>query len=403
MAQTALVAVEFSFFNSSFFLFKLLLLFIIYIAFIGLGLPDSLFGSAWPAIYADLGLPFSFGSFVTLMTSMGTVFSSLKSDSIIKRWGTHRVTFVSTALTAIAILGMALSGNFLFFCLCAIPLGLGAGAIDTALNNYVALHYTSAQMNFLHCFYGLGVTLSPYILSVMLASDDGWRHGYDTVFFIQLAISALLLFSYPLWQRRKNDSDEMAVMNTLTIKQVLQMKGILPMLTLFFASVAIEMSCGAWGATYLVENLQMTDDGAAGTIMYYFVGIAIGRFLSGILAIKLHGWRIIRYGMIVLLAALILLVSTKDILITTWAFMLIGIGNGPMFPNFCYLTPENFGEENSTSVMGIQIAVANISMMLMPVLCGLLTQWLSMTSFPYFLLVCYAVIVLAIYVKWKGH
>lgn len=135
----------------------------------------------------------------------------------------------------------------------------------------------------------------------------------------------------------------------------------------------------------------------------YFVGIAIGRFLSGILAIKLHGWRIIRYGMIVLLAALILLVSTKDILITTWAFMLIGIGNGPMFPNFCYLTPENFGEENSTSVMGIQIAVANISMMLMPVLCGLLTQWLSMTSFPYFLLVCYAVIVLAIFIKGKKH
>ena len=170
------------------------------------------------------------------------------------------------------------------------------------------------------------------------------------------------------------------------------------MLTLFFASVALEMSCGAWGATYLVEDLQMTSDGAAGTVMYYFVGIAIGRFLSGILAMKLHGWRIIRYGIIVLLAALVLLISTKDVLLTTLALMLIGIGNGPMFPNFCYLTPENFGEENSTSVMGIQIAVANISMMLMPVCCGLLTQWLSMSIFPYFLLACYIGMVIALYI-----
>ena len=376
----------------------MLLLLIIYIAFIGLGLPDSLFGTAWPAIYADLGLPFSFGSFVTLMTSMGTVFSSLKSDSIIKRWGTHRVTLVSTALTAIAIVGMALSGNFLFFCLCAIPLGLGAGAIDTALNNYVALHYTSAQMNFLHCFYGLGVTLSPYILSVMLIGESGWRGGYHTVFLIQLGITALLLISYPLWQKKKNSADDATEIKTLSTRQILQLKGILPMLTLFFASVALEMSCGAWGATYLVEDLQMTSDGAAGTVMYYFVGIAIGRFLSGILAMKLHGWRIIRYGIIVLLAALVLLISTKDVLLTTLALMLIGIGNGPMFPNFCYLTPENFGEENSTSVMGIQIAVANISMMLMPVCCGLLTQWLSMNIFPYFLLACYIGMVIALYI-----
>ncbi|MCQ2228066.1 MAG: MFS transporter [Bacteroidales bacterium] len=380
---------------------QMLLLLVIYIAFIGLGLPDSLFGTAWPAIYANLGLPFSFGSFVTLMTSMGTVFSSLKSDSVIKRWGTHRVTLVSTALTAIAILGMALSGNFLFFCLCAIPLGLGAGAIDTALNNYVALHYTSAQMNFLHCFYGLGVTLSPFILSIMLQGEGGWRGGYNTVFLIQLGITALLLVSYPLWKKKNANSDNASEINTLSTKEVLQLKGIVPMLTFFFASVALEMSCGAWGATYLVENLQMTNDGAASTVMFYFIGIAIGRFLSGILAIKLHGWRIIRYGMVVLLAALVLLISTKDALLTTIALMLIGIGNGPMFPNFCYLTPEIFGEENSTSVMGIQIAVANISMMLMPVLCGLFTQWLSMSIFPYFLLIFYAGMAIAMYAKRK--
>ena len=377
----------------------LLLLLVIYIAFIGLGLPDSLFGSAWPAIYADLELPFSFGSFITLMTSVGTVISSLKSDSVIRRWGTHRVTLFSTALTAIAIIGMSLSGNFLFFCLCAIPLGLGAGAIDTALNNYVALHYNSSQMSILHCFYGLGVTLSPYILSVMLAGEGGWRGGYRTVFLIQMGITLLLLASYRLWKEHKRDRNNDTQIIALSTREVLRLKGILPMLTLFFSSVALEMTCGAWGATYLVETQQMSSDKAAGTVMYYFIGIAIGRFLSGILAMKLHGWRIIRYSMVVLLAALMLLLFSHDLQLITLALLMIGIGNGPMFPNFCYLTPEIFGEERSTSVMGTQIAVANISMMLMPLSYGLLAQWISMSLFPYFLLSCYIGMLIALYIQ----
>lgn len=368
----------------------MLLLLIIYIAFIGLGLPDSLFGTAWPAIYADLHLPFSFGSFVTLLTSLCTVYSSLKSDSVIRRWGTYRVTLFSTALTAIAILGMALSGNFIFFCLCAIPLGLGAGSIDTALNNYVALHYTPAQMNFLHCFYGLGVTLSPYILSVMLTEETGWRGGYRTVFLIQLGITFMLFVSYRLWEKRKKEDSTDTQIVALSTREVLKQKGVLPMLTLFFTSVALEMSCGAWGATYLVENLHVSSDTAASAVMFYFIGIAVGRFFSGILAMKLNEWKIIRIGVMVLLVALVLLLFSHDILLTTIALLLIGMGNGPMFPNLCSLTPKIFGEHHSASVMGTQIAVANISMMLMPVCCGLLAQWLGMCIFPYFLLVCYA-------------
>lgn len=377
----------------------LLLLFVIYVAFIGLGLPDSLFGSAWPAVYADLGLPFSFGSFVTLITSVGTVISSLKSDIVIRRWGTHKVTLFSTALTAIAILGTSISGNFLFFCLCAIPLGLGAGAIDTALNNYVALHYTSSQMSFLHCFYGLGVTLSPCILSVMLAGESGWRGGYRTVFHIQLGITFLLLVSNRLWKEQKTNERDDPQIIALSAREVLKLKGVYPMLALFFTSVALEMTCGAWSATYLVETQQMSSDGAAGTVMFYFIGIAIGRFLSGILAMKLHGWRIIHYSMVVLLAALTLLLFSHDILFITLAFLMIGIGNGPMFPNFCYLTPELFGEEKSTSVMGIQISVANVSMMLMPLCYGFLAQRLSMNIFPYFLLVCYSGMAIALAMK----
>lgn len=373
----------------------LLLLLVIYIAFIGLGLPDSLFGTAWPAIYADLGLPFSFGSFVTLITSCGTVFSSFKSDSLIKRWGTYRVTLFSTALTAIAILGMAWSGNFLFFCLCALPLGLGAGAIDSALNNYVSLHYTAAKMNFLHCFYGLGVTLSPLLLSILLQGETGWRGGYRLVFLIQTFITAVIFFSFPLWKNKNSAEQVEEQYNTLSLRGVLRLKGIVPMLALFFASVALEMSCGAWGATYLVESGGLTAASASSAVMFYFLGIAIGRFISGVLSIRWHGWQVVKCGMYVLFIALLMLVLSNHIWITTVALMLIGIGNGPMFPSFSFLTPENFGRENSLSVMGVQIAVANISMMLMPVLCGFLAQQVSMNIFPYFLSMCFAIMVIA--------
>lgn len=373
----------------------ILLLLVIYIAFIGLGLPDSLFGTAWPAIYNDMGLPFSFGSFVTLITSCGTVFSSIKSDSLITRWGTYRVTLASTLLTAIAILGMALSGNFLFLCLCALPLGLGAGAIDSALNNYVSLHYSSAKMNFLHCFYGLGVTLSPFILSNMLQGESGWRGGYLSVFFIQAAIAMIILISYPLWVTSHNADSTEEKFNTLPLKEVLRLKGIYPMLALFFASVGLEMSCGAWGTTYLVETASMTASEASHTVMFYFLGIAVGRFLSGVMSMRLHGWKIVRISMCILLLALLMLLFTKCTALITVAMMLIGIGNGPMFPNFSYMTPENFGRENSMSVMGVQIAVANISLMIMPALCGLIAQYLSMNIFPYFLSVCFLVMIAA--------
>lgn len=373
----------------------LLLLLVIYIAFIGLGLPDSLFGTAWPAIYADLGLPFSFGSFVTLIASCGTVFSSFKSDGLINRWGTYRVTLFSTALTAIAILGMAWSGNFLFFCLCALPLGLGAGAIDSALNNYVSLHYTAAKMNFLHCFYGLGVTLSPLLLSILLQGETGWRGGYRLVFLIQTFITAVIFFSFPLWKNKNSAEQVEEQYNTLSLRKVLQLKGIVPMLALFFASVALEMSCGAWGATYMVESGGLTAAGASSAVMFYFLGIAIGRFISGILSIRWHGWQVVKFGMYVLFIALLMLVLSDQVWITTVALMLIGVGNGPMFPSFSFLTPENFGRENSLSVMGVQIAVANISMMLMPVLCGFLAQQVSMNIFPYFLSMCFAIMVIA--------
>lgn len=383
----------------------ILLLIVIYIAFIGLGIPDSLFGTAWPAIYSEYGFPLSFGSFVTVIISSCTALSSIMSARLINRWGTSRVTLYSTALTAVAILGISYTGNFVYLCLCAIPLGLGAGSIDTALNNYVALHYLSSQMSFLHCFYGIGVTVSPYVLSVMINSPLGWRGGYRIAFYIQAAITLTVLISMPLWrkslqlERRQESPDDTGQtvheesINELSLKQVAAIPGVKLMWCMFLASVAIEMTAGGWGSTFLVENKGLAPDRAASTIMFYFVGIAVGRFLSGVFAGKLGEWRIIGIGMTILGIALISLLLAPTTLMATISLFLIGLGNGPLFPNFNYLTPQNFGKENSPAVIGTQMAVASLSMMITPVFCGLIGQWLGMWIFPLYLLLFYLLLI----------
>lgn len=369
-----------------------LLLIAIYIAFIGLGLPDSLFGTAWPAIYAEFGLPISFGSFVTVITCVGTITSSMLSASLIKRFGTRNIVIVSTALTALAILGMSLSGGFWLFCLFAIPLGLGAGSIDAALNNFVSLHYSSAQMNFLHCFYGIGITVSPLVLSLVLGGDGGWRGGYLTAFYIQLAIALVVIISAPLWNRAfaadasSADSSSENQIKTLSIRQLWTMPGVRLTWLLFLSSVSLEMSCAGWGSTYLVEFKQVAVDEAAGTVMFYFAGIAIGRFLSGLLAMRLSNWTIIVSSCVILGIGIVGLIVAPNMTVSSAALLTIGMGNGPMFPNLTYLTPSLFGKENSPAVMGSQIGVSYLAMMVMPVFCGLLGQSFGMWIFPFFIL-----------------
>lgn len=371
------------------------LLIIIYIAFIGLGIPDSLFGTAWPAIYSEFELPISFGSFVTIIISCGTVLSSMISSKIILRLGTNKVSACSTLLTALALLGFSFAPNLWVMCFWAIILGIGAGAIDVALNNYVAIHYSATHMSFLHCFYGVGVSVSPYILSLVIAGNFGWRGGYRIAFAIQLIITLLLFLSLPLWRKAhggENESEE----NThkdLSFGSVLKIPGVKMMCSLFIASCAIECTCGGWGSTFLVEYKHLPAEKAAQIIMIYYIGMTLGRFLSGVLAAKLHSWKIIKLGQIVLGLALLLLIIPGGVYLCALGMFLIGLGNGPLFPNFNYLTPENFGSDVSQSVIGIQMASAYIGIMIAPALCGLLGQVFGMVIFPFYLILFYAIMI----------
>lgn len=371
------------------------LLIVIYIAFIGLGLPDSLFGTAWPAIYTEFNLPLSYGSFISSMVACGTIISSLLSARLIHKFGTSKVTAFSTLLTAMALIGFSFSPSIWFMMLLAVPLGLGAGAIDVALNNYVALHYSAKQMSFLHCFYGIGVSVSPYILSLVISGDNGWRNGYRIAFIIQFAISILMFVSLPVWKKvnKAENENEINKKKALTIRETLRIPGVKSMCVLFFLTCAIECSCSGWGSTYLVEHKDMTTEQAARTVLFYFIGMALGRFLSGIIADKLHSWKIIVLSECVLGVAVLLLAIPAPSILGAVGFFLIGFGNGPLFPNFNYLAPESFGKDVSESVISLQMASSYVGILFGPLICGLLGQNLGMYIFPIYILVAYIVMV----------
>ncbi len=376
-----------------------ILLIVIYLAFIGLGLPDSLFGAAWPAIYAEYNLPLSFGSFLTVLSFLGTTISSLCSAKVINRFGTNKVTAFSTALTAVALLVMSFTGSYLPMCLCALPLGLGAGAIDTALNNYVALHYSATQMSFLHCFYGVGISVSPYILSLVLNGESGWRGGYRIAVGIQVFIAVVLFATLPLWRKAhgKETGEEEQEVKELSLKEIAKIPGVKVMWSLFICSCTIECTCGSWGSTFLVEHKGLAVEKAAEVITFYFVGMALGRFLSGVVATKLHSWTIVKISQLVMGVALVLLCLPIGGVLPGIALFMVGLGNGPLCPNFSYLTPENFGEELSPAIIGTQMAVSSIAIMTMPVLCSVLGQFLGMGIFPIYLLIFFVLMMVAMW------
>ena len=363
-----------------------LILVIIFIDFIGLGIPDSLFGPAWPAIYAEFSLPVSIGSFVSIINTAGTIISSLMSARLIKRFGTAKVTAFSTVLTASALLGFSFSQNFICLCLLAIPLGLGGGAIDSALNNYVALHYKATHMNFLHCFYGVGVSLSPYLMSIALSDSNNWRSGYRFAFFIQATIAVITILSVSLWKKaQKNSAEAETEQKNVSVIRLAREPNVRMAWAVFICSCAIECTCGLWGSTFLVESKGVNEETAAKIIMFYYMGIAVGRFLSGILSARFSGWHIIHMGFGTIGVALVLLVLPLGVEMCVAGLFLIGLGNGPVFPNLVHLTPENFGKEFSQSVVGSQMAMAYIGIMCFPALYGVLAQNVTADIFPYYI------------------
>lgn len=373
-----------------------ILLVVIYIAFIGLGVPDSLIGSAWPAIHTELDIPVEAVSVITLLISGCTVLSSMFSAKILNKFGTAKVTAFSTAMTAAALLGYSFVPSFWFMIPLAVVLGFGAGAIDSGLNNYVAIHCKASHMNFLHCFYGVGVSLSPYLMSQAL-SNIGWRGGYRYAFYVQAAIAIMLILSIPLWKKSSSaeQAEEEKSIN-LSVLQMAKMSQVRLVWLIMLVTNAIEYACGVWGSTYLVQEKGFGTKYGALALTIYYVGMSIGRFASGLLADKISTWKRIGIGTAILAPAVIVMLLPLSGVFTVIGLFLIGLGNGAIYPNMIHLTPHNFGKEVSQSIMGSQIAFAYIGVMLAPPMVSLVSGFFGIKIYPVLLAVLYVTMVIAL-------
>lgn len=361
----------------------LLLLAIIYLAFISLGLPDSLLGSAWPTIRTDFDVPLSYMGLVSMVISGGTIFSGLMSERITKKFGTRAVTTVSVLLTAVALFGFSTTTDFYQLCVWAIPYGLGAGAIDAALNNYVALHYNSRHMSWLHCFWGVGTIISPYIMSYAL-THTVWTDGYRMVSYIQFVIVIVLLLTFPLWKINKANAEEEENTEVLGLKGALRIKGVPYLLTGFFAYCAAEATTMLWASSYLEGTRGISKDKAAALGALFFIGITVGRFLAGFISDKVGDNRMIRIGTAIALLGVVCTVIPVEI-VTMMGFIIIGLGCAPVYPCIIHSTPANFGAENSQGIIGIQMASAYVGSTFMPPVFGLIANHVSLKLMPCYL------------------
>ncbi len=365
-----------------------ILLMIIYIAFISLGLPDSLLGSAWPAMYGQLEVPISYAGIVTMMIASGTVVSSLLSDRLTRRLGAGLVTAISVLMTALALFGFSVSGSFIMLCVWAIPYGLGAGAVDAALNNYVALHYASRHMSWLHCFWGVGAALSPYIMGYSLTRGYGWNNGYRIVFVIQIVLTVVLFISLPLWKRRGDkDIGSKEHSRALSLPEIIKIPGVKFVLITFFSYCALESTAGLWASSYLVEFRGIDTEMAARFASLFYLGITLGRFLSGFISDKLGDKALIRYGLVVILFGIILVgLPLSSNIMTLAGLVIIGFGCAPIYPSVIHATPSNFGENNSQAIIGVQMASAYVGTTLMPPIFGFIADNISIGLYPLYLI-----------------
>lgn len=364
-----------------------LLLAIIYLAFVSLGLPDSLLGSAWPIMHQDLNVPISFAGIITMIISGGTIVSSLFSARLIRKMGTGLVTAFSVLLTALALFGFSFAKSYWVLCFLAIPYGLGAGSIDAALNNYVAIHYSSRQMSWLHASWGVGVTVSPYIMSFCLTRQLGWNMGYRLVSFIQFALAIVMFTTLFLWEKVSAKSEEKEIRpKVLTFTQTLSLPGVPFILIAFLSLCAVEGSAGLWSSSYMVEFRGVDPEVAARFTGLYFLGETIGRFLNGFVADKFGDRVMIRVGAIVVLVGVVMIaVPLATNFMALCGLVVLGFGVAPVYPCIIHATPGNFGKENSQALMGVQMAFAYAGTTFMPPLFGLIAQYVNIGFYPLFL------------------
>ena len=361
-----------------------LLLILIYISFVSLGLPDALLGAAWPTMCLDLAVPVSYAGLISLTVSVGTVISSLLSDRLTLRLGPGKVTAFSVGLTALALFGFSRSSEFWHLLVWAVPYGLGAGSVDASLNNYVAVHYASRHMSWLHCMWGLGASIGPYILGRALTAGLDWNSGYSFIGLFQAALTAVLLLSLPLWKNRKQDTSGAngEPRAALSLREILAIPGAKEVLIAFFCYCAAEQTAILWGSTYLVRRWGMAEDTAAGFGSLFLLGITFGRFLNGFLTYKLHDKTLIRLGQGIMLLGVVLLWLPLGAWNSMAGLLLIGLGCAPIYPCVIHSTPEHFGEENSQAIIGVQMASAYIGVCLMPPLFGLIANHITVALLP---------------------
>lgn len=364
-----------------------LLLTLIYICFISLGLPDSLLGSMWPVVHTEISVPVSLVGTISMLTCAGTITSSLFSDKLLHRFGAGKVTAVSVAMTAVAMFGFSISSQVWMFWLWAIPYGLGAGGVDAILNNYVALHYKAQHMSWLHCMWGVGASISPYIMSFALVKFDHWSYGCLIIAIIQIVLSTVIFTSIPLWKKGMTTDNEVAQTKSVSFKEIFTAKGAIPCFIAFFAYCSLELTTSLWASSYLVQKWELAPEAAAGFASLFYVGVTFGRFANGFLAMKISDRFLVRMGFGIIAAGIALLFVPFHSTFALIGFVIIGLGCAPIDPCLIHMIPFVFGEDKSQAMIGMQTAFSYAGYMLMPYLFGLIVDYISITLLPVFILV----------------
>jgi len=363
---------------------------LIYVCFISLGLPDSLLGAAWPVLHTQLSVPVSYAGYISMTICLGTILSSLFCEKILVKFGSGKVTAFSITLTALGLFGFYLSNEYYLLILFAIPYGLGAGGVDAILNNFVALHYKAQHMSWLHCMWGVGASISPYIMSFSLVSLNSWSYGYLIVSIIQFAISLFVFLSLPLWKKCKtnlDESDKLLNERSMSFKDIFAIKNAIPCFLTFFAYCSLELTSSLWASSYLVQKWNFTPEAAAGFASMFFVGITFGRFINGFLSIKLGDHFLIRLGIGIICLGIILLFIPLHYAFALTGFVVIGLGCAPIYPCIIHMTPSVFGEDKSQAMIGVQMAFAYTGFLISPSLFGLIANYTTINLLPVYLTV----------------